>query len=89
MLDRLSANLADTALRLTYDDSILKPLIRALSEEARLAIEKVIEVQQGAFRAAREAHRAANAVYRSALTAELFNNQRLTDALAACRQTKD
>jgi uncharacterized membrane protein len=63
-------------------------MIRALGEEARPAVEKVMSAQEGAFRAAGEAHRTANKVYRDALTAEPFNSQNLTDALAARRQTK-
>lgn len=63
-------------------------MIRALGEEVRPAIEKVMSAQEGAFRAAGEAHRAANAAYRAALTAEPFDSQRLSDALAARRQTK-
>jgi len=63
-------------------------MIRALGEEARPAIEKVMSAHKGEFRAAGEAHRAANEVYRAALTAEPFDGQKLTVALAARRQTK-
>ena len=63
-------------------------MIRALGEEARPAIEKVMSAQKGAFRSAGKAHRAANKVYRAALTAEPFDSQWLSDALAARRQTK-
>ena len=63
-------------------------MIRALGEEARPAVAKVMSVQEDTFRAAGKAHRVANNVYRAALVAEPFDRQRLTDALAALRQTR-
>lgn len=63
-------------------------LVKALGEEARPAIDRMMAEKAPMFIAAGDAHHAANEAYRAALLAEPFDSKQLEAALAARRSTQ-